>query len=135
MLLLHIQNLSFRYPKALEPLFSDIHFTLYSGDKVALLGHNGSGKTTLLSLLTGALTPDEGSIIRAGSMVTVQQEDKLETNQTLREALLLPSLLELYQAITKMEQAGLPEPLEYANLVHAFTEQGGFEHLQKLKKM
>jgi ATPase subunit of ABC transporter with duplicated ATPase domains len=134
MLLLQTQGLSYRYPKALEPLFYDVNFTLYSGDKVALLGHNGSGKTTLLNLLTNALTPDEGTIIRSGSILTVRQEDSLETNQTLREALLHPGLLELYQKMTAMEKAGLPDPLEYASFVHTFTEQGGFTQLQKIEE-
>ena len=134
MLLLQVQNLSFRYPNALEPLFQNVNFTLYSGDKVALLGHNGSGKTTLLNLLTNDLTPDEGTVIRSGSMLVIRQDDRLETTQTLREALLNPVLLELYQKMTAMEKAGLPDPLEYANLVHAFTEQGGFEQLQKIEE-
>lgn len=134
MLLLQVQNVSFRYPKALEPLFTHVNFALYSGDKVALLGHNGSGKTTLLNLLLGELSPDDGSVIHSGSMLIVRQEDRLETTQTLREALLSPVLLELYQKLTVMEKDGLPEPLEYANLVHAFTEQGGFEQLQKIEE-
>jgi ATP-binding cassette, subfamily F, member 3 len=130
MVLLQARAVSFRYAKALEPLFTKVHFALYRGDKTALLGHNGSGKTTLLKLLTGDLIADEGSIIRSGSVTLVRQDDRLETNQTLREALLSPSLLELYQTMTRMERSGLPEPLEYANLVHIFTEQGGFEALQ-----
>jgi ATP-binding cassette, subfamily F, member 3 len=134
MLLLQVQNLSFRYPNALEPLFRNVNSTLYSNDKVALLGHNGSGKTTLLNLLTGDLTPDEGTIIRSGSMLVVKQDDRLETTQTLREALLHPALLESYQRMTVMEKAGLPEPLEYANLVHTFTEKDGFAQLQKIEE-
>jgi ATPase subunit of ABC transporter with duplicated ATPase domains len=134
MLLLQVQNLSFRYPNALESLFQNVNFTLYSGDKVALLGHNGSGKTTLLNLLTNDLTPDEGTVIRSGSVLIIKQDDRLETTQTLREALLNPALLESYRTITEMEKADLPEPLEYANLVHTFTEQGGFEHLQKIEE-
>lgn len=134
MLLLQVQNVSFRYPKAQGPLFHDVNFTLYIGDKVALLGHNGSGKTTLLNLLTNDLTPDEGAVIRSGSLLVVRQDDRLETGQTLREALLNPALLEPYQRMTAMEKAGLPEPLEYANLVHTFTEQGGFIQLQKIEE-
>lgn len=134
MLLLQLQQLGFRYPQALEPLFSDVNFSLYRGDRVALLGHNGAGKTTLLNLLLGDLTPDEGTVIRSGSLLIVRQEDRLETTQTLREALLPAESLRVYQTITVMEKAGLPEPLEYANLVSTFTEQGGFDALQKIEE-
>jgi ATP-binding cassette, subfamily F, member 3 len=134
MLLLQTQNLSYRYPKALEPLFNKVSFSLYQGDKVALLGQNGSGKTTLLNLLVGDIPPGEGTVIRSGSVALVRQEDRLETEQTLREALLQPELLDLYKTMTRMEQAGLPDPLEYANLVNTFTEQGGFRYLQTMEE-
>ncbi len=134
MLLLQVKNVSFRYPKAVDSLFTDVNFALYAGDKIALLGHNGSGKTTLLNLLLNDLVPNEGTITRSGRVSIVRQEDRLETSQTLREALLAPTLLQMYQTITAMEKAGLPEPLEYANLVNTFTEVGGFERLQKIEE-
>jgi len=44
-----------------EPLFRDLSFSLYEGDRVGLLGPNGSGKTTLLRILAGADAPDAGT--------------------------------------------------------------------------
>ncbi len=42
-------------------VFSGINFTIYRGDKVALLGVNGAGKSTLARILAGNETPSRGS--------------------------------------------------------------------------
>ena len=38
--------------------------TIQPGSRCALIGPNGSGKSTLLRILAGALTPDEGVLLR-----------------------------------------------------------------------
>ena len=52
---------------ALHGIDLDIH----RGETVGILGRNGSGKTTLLQLITGTLTPTEGSIEARGKIAAL----------------------------------------------------------------
>lgn len=45
-----------------KTLFTDLHFRMEPGDRLAIIGSNGVGKTTLLRLLMGELEPDSGKI-------------------------------------------------------------------------
>ncbi|MBC6410071.1 MAG: ATP-binding cassette domain-containing protein [Ekhidna sp.] len=44
-------------------VFRNLNFEVIKGSKVALTGKNGSGKSTLLQILSGYLTPSEGTVI------------------------------------------------------------------------
>ena len=44
-----------------KPLFSDLGFSVESGDKICLIGKNGSGKSTLIKMIMGELELDEGT--------------------------------------------------------------------------
>jgi ATP-binding cassette subfamily F protein uup len=60
------------------------------GDRVGIVGPNGAGKTTLVNLLTGADTPDSGSL-RLGANIEMatldQHRESLDPKSTLAEAL------------------------------------------------
>jgi ATP-binding cassette subfamily F protein uup len=47
-----------------RPLFTDLSFTVATGDRVGVVGLNGTGKSTLLSVLVGATSPDSGTVRR-----------------------------------------------------------------------
>ncbi|KAB8289459.1 ABC transporter [Bifidobacterium ramosum] len=58
---LALSHITFTYPEAPEPLFTDISVTFPRG-WTAVLGDNGIGKTTLIRIALGRLRPDSGAI-------------------------------------------------------------------------
>ncbi len=49
---------------------SGVDFDIYPGELHAICGENGAGKSTLIKVMTGAHTPDEGSILVNGEAVS-----------------------------------------------------------------
>lgn len=45
-------------------LFTDLHFALQKGDRVALVGINGTGKSTLLKILAEIIIPNKGRVVK-----------------------------------------------------------------------
>ena len=58
--ILTIKDLQFGYGK--EPLLAIPDFSIQAGERVFLQGESGSGKSTFLSLVTGILSPQQGSV-------------------------------------------------------------------------
>lgn len=57
------------------PLFRDIGFEVFAGDRIGLVGPNGVGKTTLLRLLAGLDRPDDGDVrLHAGARVALLRQ-------------------------------------------------------------
>ena len=55
--ILHIENLSFKYPKTENNAVDSVSLNVGSGDFIVICGESGCGKTTLLKLLKKELSP------------------------------------------------------------------------------
>ena len=49
---------------------NQIDLALEEGEALGIIGPNGAGKTTIFGIMTGAVTPDAGRVIFAGSDIT-----------------------------------------------------------------
>jgi ATP-binding cassette subfamily F protein 3 len=91
-----IKNVGKTFPpregqSAEKHVFSGADFTIERGEKIALVGRNGEGKTTLSRMLTGELSPTEGTI-RVGANVNIgyyaqNQDDLMDGNFTVFDTL------------------------------------------------
>lgn len=99
---------------------SKMHFNLYRGDKIGLIGANGSGKSTLIKTLIGELGPLSGDI-KLGNNVEVayfdQELSDLDNNRTVME-----NLWEL-------------DPTVESGVIRSFLGRFGFSGDDALKKV
>jgi cobalt/nickel transport system ATP-binding protein len=72
--LIELQDITFTYPGAPQPVFQDFNFQLLPGKHLGLIGPNGCGKTTLLHLIMGLLRPQAGKIVIFGQEVSKEKD-------------------------------------------------------------
>jgi len=72
--LIEMQNITFAYPGASQPVFQSFNYQLLPGRHIGLVGPNGCGKTTMLHLIMGLLRPQAGKIFIFGEEVKKEQD-------------------------------------------------------------
>ena len=77
--LIKAHNLSLSFPSLSGKIeiLKSVNFSLYTNEKVALVGPSGSGKSSLLMLLGGLEQCTSGSIVIAQKEITHFSEDEL----------------------------------------------------------
>jgi ATP-binding cassette subfamily F protein 3 len=60
-----------------EPLFEQVNFTVFRGDKVGITGANGSGKSSLFAAIRGELAADRGDIDRPPNLKVAHVEQEV----------------------------------------------------------
>lgn len=125
-MLLDVKNLS-KYigPKT---LFTDLNFTIGSGEKIALIGRNGQGKTTLLQILAGA-DSDYGGIIntRKNLRAILTRQEHLTENQGSALRYILKSVPHYYEyekVLHDFEKEAHSDMHLYTQALEYFTNNG-----------
>lgn len=88
-----------------EILFSHLHLSINSGDKIALTGNNGCGKSTLMRILAGDLSPSSGTVLRPEHLYYVPQHFGQYDRQTVAQALGISHKLSALHAILSGDAA------------------------------
>jgi elongation factor 3 len=66
--LMKLENVSFKYPTGLANVINNVNIRVSMASRVGCVGRNGQGKSTMIKLLTGELTPTEGSVWRKNAL-------------------------------------------------------------------
>ena len=69
MTVIELKNISFKYEKGDEPVFTDLDLKVEEGTCLAVTGDNGSGKTTLFRIINGLSFPDKGEYLYKGTAI------------------------------------------------------------------
>ncbi len=74
--IISLRNVSkyFQGKKTIE----NVNLDIYPGETFVIMGCSGSGKSTLLRLMTGALRPEEGSVLIKGKDIAVISDEELD---------------------------------------------------------
>jgi ABC-type multidrug transport system ATPase subunit len=79
-----------------EWIFRNFSYQFKAGEQYAILGPNGSGKSTLLSVLTGSLSPSEGT-------VTYKETKNIPVEQIYKRISFAAPYLDLIEEFTLQE--------------------------------
>ncbi|HJA26893.1 MAG TPA: ABC-F family ATP-binding cassette domain-containing protein [Candidatus Limosilactobacillus intestinigallinarum] len=72
-----------------KTLFKDVNFIINENDRIGLIGVNGSGKTSLLNVISGVVSPEQGTITKPNDYTIgyLKQQPELDEDKTIMEAI------------------------------------------------
>lgn len=79
----HVRAEGLTVTRGSRRVLNDVSVTVSARSRIAVVGENGRGKTTLLHVLAGLITPDEGTVHRAGTVGLARQELSAHDGETV----------------------------------------------------
>lgn len=76
---IEIDNVTFSYPNADQPILRGVTTSIRAGEMTAFVGSSGAGKTTLLDLVLGLLEPSSGHITCGGRTISDDRQGWFES--------------------------------------------------------
>jgi ATP-binding cassette subfamily F protein 3 len=110
-----------------QPLFEQVSFTIFRGNKVGLTGANGTGKSSLIAAIRGELAPDRGTIDLPATLKVAHVEQEIAASSRSAIDFVLDGDLELREvqaAIADADRRG--SNLQLADLYSSLEAIGGF---------
>jgi ATP-binding cassette subfamily B protein len=97
---IHVTNLSFNYIRSKKQVLSNLNFSIYKNEKIAIVGANGAGKSTLIKIILGQYAPSSGSITWNGNLeipseLSVVFQNFIKFDLSLRENIALGKIEEM----------------------------------------
>jgi ATP-binding cassette, subfamily F, member 3 len=110
-----------------EPLFEQVNFTVFRGNKVGITGANGSGKSSLFAAILGELGADHGDIDRPANLKISHVEQEVTATDRPAIEFVLDGDSELRSVLAAIEDAELRDaPMELAENYAALQAIDGY---------
>lgn len=123
----HVRAEGLTVTRGSRRVLNDVSVTVSARSRIAVVGENGRGKTTLLHVLAGLITPDEGTVHRAGTIGLARQELSAHDGETVGTltsqalAASLAALAALDEAALAMADGDAAADARYAAALDAAT--------------
>jgi ATP-binding cassette subfamily F protein 3 len=110
-----------------QPLFEQVNFTVFRGDKVGVTGANGSGKSSLFAAIRGELSADRGDVERPANLKIAHVEQEIAGSGRAAIEFVLDGDHELREVLGAIDDAASrDEPMALADAYASLQAIDGY---------
>ena len=89
---LELQDVSYQFPGTQNRIFEHLNLSISAGECIAITGDTGAGRSTLLQLMSGVITPTEGSVLINGKNIS-----EIDLRKISEEIAYLPQNTQMFE--------------------------------------